>query len=103
METFRTRSVMSEDGDREGGGVPLGISSSNRDSRTMIVAGMGIGGEEMVLRMGRNDRILVEGVIEALGRVCCAMEKEGERPRAELRDRLREAMRVLEGDDGEMF
>ncbi|KAA8909211.1 hypothetical protein FN846DRAFT_776598 [Sphaerosporella brunnea] len=102
MDTFRTRSVVFEDGDRENGGVSLGISASSRDSQTMVVAGMG-GAEEMELKMGRSDRVLIEGVIEALGRVCFAMETDGERSRGELRDRLREAMRVLEGDDGEMF
>jgi hypothetical protein len=62
------------------GGVPLTIATSARDSQTMVVGGMGVGGkEEIELRIGRSDRVLIEGVIEALGRVCCAMETEGER------------------------
>lgn len=82
------------------------IESSKRDSQMMVVGGMGVGGkDEIELRVGRGDRVLIEGVIEALGRVCCAMETEEGRGRMELRERLRGAMMVLEGEDpvGEMF
>ncbi|KAI5855681.1 hypothetical protein BZA05DRAFT_389339 [Tricharina praecox] len=113
VDTTKTQSmfIYEDDSDVEGGGegghgggVPLTIATSTRDSQTMVVGGMGVGGkEEVELRIGRSDRVLIEGVIEALGRVCCAMESEGERSRSDLRERLREAMRVLEGDDGEMF
>ena len=111
VDTMKTQSIFiyEDDSDVEGGGVhgggvPLTIATSTRDSQTMVVGGMGVGGkEEIELRIGRSDRVLIEGVIEALGRVCCAMETEGERSRAELRHRLRDAMSVLEGNDGEMF
>ena len=87
-------------------GSSVGISSSARDSQTMVVGGMGPSGmEEIELKIDRGDRILIEGVIEALGKVCCAMETEGESVKVELRERLRGAMLVLEGEDpaGEMF
>jgi hypothetical protein len=88
------------------GGSSVGISSSARDSQTMVLGGMGPSGtEEIELRIDRGDRVLIEGVIEALGKVCCVMETEGESMKAELRERLRGAMLVLEGEDpaGEMF
>lgn len=111
VDTMKTQSMLIYEDDPDvmgggahGGGMPLTIATSARDSQTMVVGGMGVGGkEEIELKIGRSDRVLIEGVIEALGRVCCAMETEGERSRSDLRDRLREAMRVLEGDDGEMF
>ena len=88
------------------GGGGVAIASSARDSTAMVLAGLGIAGQdEIELRVGRGDRALIEGVIEALGKVCCELEAEGAGGRAELRERLRGAMQVLEGQDpyGEMF
>ena len=116
VDTVRTRSMLFEGAPSAtaiggGGGIGGGgvaISSSTRDSHTMVVGGMGgvggVGGE-IELRIAKGDRQLIEAVIEALGRVCCSMETAGEPLRAELRERLRGAMKVLEGEDpeGEMF
>jgi len=107
VDSVRQRSMVFEglaDGEGIGGGGGVAISSSARDSHTMTVGG--IGGEgDIELRIDKGDRVLIEGVIEALGKVCCSMETEGEISRAELRERLRGAMKVLEGEDpeGEMF
>ncbi|KAI5780491.1 hypothetical protein EDC01DRAFT_620613 [Geopyxis carbonaria] len=74
----------------------LNIGRSTRDSSAMVVG-------DMELRIGREERYLIEGVIEVLGRICCQMETESAEGRRELRERLRGAMRVLEGEEGEMF
>ena len=117
VDTVRTRSMLFEGapstaaiggGGIGGGGGAVAISSSTRDSHTMVVGGMGgvggVGGE-IELRIAKGDRQLIEAVIEALGHVCCSMETAGEPLRVELRERLRGAMKVLEGEDpeGEMF
>ncbi|KAF8249351.1 hypothetical protein K440DRAFT_660337 [Wilcoxina mikolae CBS 423.85] len=106
MDSVRTRSMvfegLAEEGMGRGGGVA--ISSSARDSHTMTVGGMG-GEGDIELKIDKGDRALIEGVIEALGKVCYSMEMEGDVSRAELRERLRGALKVLEGEDpeGEMF
>ncbi|TGZ76430.1 hypothetical protein EX30DRAFT_399283 [Ascodesmis nigricans] len=111
---------------------PVSIHASHRDSQTMIVNGVIEGREEVELKVGREDRVLIEGVIETLGRVCCELEAVGrgkgaegardnggdtgrggdmgingrgmemEERREVLRERLRGAMRVLEGWEGEV-
>ena len=67
------------------------------------------------LRVGEEDRVLIEGVVEALGRAAAELEGLGDgkgvggfgvkemRRRQELRERLQGALEVLEGEEGGMF
>ncbi|KAL7276122.1 hypothetical protein RUND412_000885 [Rhizina undulata] len=60
-------------------------------------------GGEIELRLVREDRELIEQMIEGLGKICCSMETEREEgARGVYRKRLAAALKILEGRD-ELF